>query len=578
MWRSAVPLVPLALVLAGCATEPPPASTPGGPLQVSSGLLPAWKEGADGRAPVPVSGGAPPYECAADPTSPPPPGFEVAGCNVTGVAPILAPGTTRSITPPFRVNVTDALGATAQGTFQIVIVREEEPTPGLPPLVPTPGTPPPDEPPPGTPPVSATPTPPDTTRLNATLDDPTCTLEGDLWRIAAAGTASGPVGSVVFVSVSPAADAATPDARGATFAATEWTTVAMPRDAALPPGDVAAAGAGRAAGDAGATRWTAGGITTPAKSTPALYVVIAQAHHTATATRSSEGKPLVCEALPDRTPLAATFSFASCWQNTTAPSTWEIKADGVAAGPPGTTAVLLFYPVDAAGAVDVARSALASSWDLLPLDDTDRDAAWPAGAPVAQRARGQPNTTSWSLSGVAAPVTETDQQYRVLLTVMNETQTRTAEETVRCYGVPPPRSITIASATCVLVSTDHRQLGGSGPETGWTWRVSLAGNGSGRVGDRVSISIGQPYVGMDKSGGAITIGWTGSPSTTVSRSAAGWGATRATGDAAAFDWSVPQLTIQDWDYDVFVSTYNSQFSVLAQLYQDSARTTFTCPK
>jgi hypothetical protein len=184
------------------------------------------------------------------------------------------------------------------------------------------------------------------------------------------------------------------------------------------------------------------------------------------------------------------------------------------------------------------------------------------------------------LARVLVPASENDRTFRIVARAMSTDATNgtRAEEEVRCYAPPTPRTVTIASATCRLVSTSDRQSPASGPETGWVWEVALRGTAGGRVGDRFGLSLEQPYVRMEKSGGALSAGWGGSPSQTVDNYYASWAVDRSSVDPPMMDWSVASLTIQDWEYTSLASSYDPDYRVSAWVDQERAQADLTCPK
>ena len=102
------------LVLLSCCTAPsqPSGTAPqeaGGKLKANPAQLPSWISGEYGYAGLyeMVSGGSYDYRCALSPDSSLPFGLSLDGyCSIVGTI-TLAPGTTKSISPPFTVVVTD---------------------------------------------------------------------------------------------------------------------------------------------------------------------------------------------------------------------------------------------------------------------------------------------------------------------------------------------------------------------------------------------------------------------------------------------------------------------------------------
>jgi hypothetical protein len=97
-------------------------STSASALRITTTTLPAWIEGEAGAATFEAAGGTPPYTWSGTPPSP----WSLNGAagEITGTAPLLAPGSNISYTAPFTVTVSDAAGATAQGEFRIITTRQ----------------------------------------------------------------------------------------------------------------------------------------------------------------------------------------------------------------------------------------------------------------------------------------------------------------------------------------------------------------------------------------------------------------------------------------------------------------------
>lgn len=70
-------------------------------------VLPAWTENQFGSAQLAASGGEPPYFCSLKASSLPA-GFSLNGCVISGTPPLLASGSTMTITTPFTVTITDS--------------------------------------------------------------------------------------------------------------------------------------------------------------------------------------------------------------------------------------------------------------------------------------------------------------------------------------------------------------------------------------------------------------------------------------------------------------------------------------
>ncbi len=100
-YKSAILLLMLFFIplISGCITE--------GVLKAKFSNLPQWTEGVAGTYPLTVEGGTPPYACAITKGALPP-GFALANCEIDGTPPLLAGGTTQSVSPPFTVTITDS--------------------------------------------------------------------------------------------------------------------------------------------------------------------------------------------------------------------------------------------------------------------------------------------------------------------------------------------------------------------------------------------------------------------------------------------------------------------------------------
>jgi hypothetical protein len=78
-------------------------------LNVKNAELPRWKSGAYGSYELAPGGGTPPYHCRLKDGSHMPEGFTLSdGCTISGRAPPLPSGTTKTVSPPFTVAVTDS--------------------------------------------------------------------------------------------------------------------------------------------------------------------------------------------------------------------------------------------------------------------------------------------------------------------------------------------------------------------------------------------------------------------------------------------------------------------------------------
>jgi len=103
-----------------------------GDLQILTTELASWVEGNSGSATVSATGGTKPYSWAFKSFAEIPPWLNPQIGNsgppsydgiIRGTAPLLAPGSTRSISPPFAVICTDARGRTATKQFTITIIK-----------------------------------------------------------------------------------------------------------------------------------------------------------------------------------------------------------------------------------------------------------------------------------------------------------------------------------------------------------------------------------------------------------------------------------------------------------------------
>src|SRR3989344_9231127 len=87
------------LLISGCVTE--------GVLKAKFSNLPQWTMGQRGVFPLTVEGGTPPYACAITQGALPPE-YVLANCQIDGTPPLLAAGTTQSISAPFTVTISDS--------------------------------------------------------------------------------------------------------------------------------------------------------------------------------------------------------------------------------------------------------------------------------------------------------------------------------------------------------------------------------------------------------------------------------------------------------------------------------------
>lgn len=78
-----------------------------GKLYTTTTVPPAWISGQSGSVTLTASGGTPPYLCSLK-TGPLPAGLSLTNCVLSGTVPLLAPGTTMSISAPFTVTIADS--------------------------------------------------------------------------------------------------------------------------------------------------------------------------------------------------------------------------------------------------------------------------------------------------------------------------------------------------------------------------------------------------------------------------------------------------------------------------------------
>lgn len=94
-----------------------------GRFYIATTVLPAWTENQFGSTKLAASGGVPPYQCSLKAGSLPV-GFSLNGCVLSGTPPVLAGGTTMTITAPFTVTIKDSgTTAAADVELRITIVR-----------------------------------------------------------------------------------------------------------------------------------------------------------------------------------------------------------------------------------------------------------------------------------------------------------------------------------------------------------------------------------------------------------------------------------------------------------------------
>ena len=78
-----------------------------GRFYITTTVLPAWTENQSGSTKLAATGGVPPYQCSLKSGSLPV-GFLLNGCVVSGTPPVLAGGSTMTISAPFTVTITDS--------------------------------------------------------------------------------------------------------------------------------------------------------------------------------------------------------------------------------------------------------------------------------------------------------------------------------------------------------------------------------------------------------------------------------------------------------------------------------------
>lgn len=95
-----------------------------GRFYVNSTVLPAWTENQFGSAQLDASGGVPPYFCALS-SGALPAGILLNGCVLSGTPPVLAGGSTMSISTPFTVTISDSASppASADVGLHVTILR-----------------------------------------------------------------------------------------------------------------------------------------------------------------------------------------------------------------------------------------------------------------------------------------------------------------------------------------------------------------------------------------------------------------------------------------------------------------------
>lgn len=116
-----------AFISIGCPSNPQ-----ANPPVITTTDLPAWIEGQAGSATLTANAGTKPYTWTFTPGSVPPGWLvlgNVGGANnldgiLGGLAPLLAPGSTKSISPPFSVTCTDANGLKTTAEFRVIIIKQ----------------------------------------------------------------------------------------------------------------------------------------------------------------------------------------------------------------------------------------------------------------------------------------------------------------------------------------------------------------------------------------------------------------------------------------------------------------------
>lgn len=117
-YKSAILLLLLFFIplISGCVTE--------GVLKAKFSNLPQWTMGQRGGFPLTVEGGTPPYACAIT-NGALPQGFALTNCEIDGTPPLLAGGTTQSISPKFTVTITDSANPPNTLAVEMAIVVKQ---------------------------------------------------------------------------------------------------------------------------------------------------------------------------------------------------------------------------------------------------------------------------------------------------------------------------------------------------------------------------------------------------------------------------------------------------------------------
>lgn len=116
-------------IFGGCspaATPIPTTGWAGGPMVFSPDPLPAWTAGRFTPALLQVSGGISPYTWSLKSGSQLPEGFQLyTDGKLTGTPPLLSPGVTGYVTPPFTVIIQDSVGQRLVVELKITILQPD---------------------------------------------------------------------------------------------------------------------------------------------------------------------------------------------------------------------------------------------------------------------------------------------------------------------------------------------------------------------------------------------------------------------------------------------------------------------
>ncbi len=107
------------LIVSGCTTG----TTTDGTLEIKSKELPQWISGGTATYKPEVTGGKPPYTFSIGDGTSLPTGFNMGPDGTIGGGGILAPGSSKSVSPPFMFVVKDSAGNTAKLSYTIVITE-----------------------------------------------------------------------------------------------------------------------------------------------------------------------------------------------------------------------------------------------------------------------------------------------------------------------------------------------------------------------------------------------------------------------------------------------------------------------